>query len=275
MLLRGLVVLVALWAVVFTVIRVAGSMKPSAEKVNRYLDDFSLAEITDPDERLQKIGEAAELLNQLEASELNKLTADMEQDPRRELFEELTTEEQLYFFQKRVGRAFEQMMQSFNEMEREDRQRIVERTLSRMQSDDGRRPGGQRLEEQDPEMAAKMAEAGFKAYYEAPVLKRRLILPLMEEMQRTIAAWEGVADGWVGAWREPGAHHGGDPCGGRDSWYPRCHYYSSIGPGEKISDVDTMSRAVAQPRNQPERIFHRERRPVPRNGGGAREPGPG
>ena len=167
-------------------------MKPSAEKVDRYLDDFSLAGIANPDERLQKIGEAAELLNQLEASELTKLTEDMEQDPRRKLFEELTPEEQLYFFQKRVGRAFEQMMQSFNEMEREDRQRIVERTLSRMQSDEGRRPGGQRLEEQDPELAEKMAEAGFKAYYSEASAETKIDLaPLMEEMQRTMSRMGG------------------------------------------------------------------------------------
>ncbi len=192
LLLRGLVFLVALWVVVFTVIRVAGSMKPSAEKVDRYFDDFSLAGIANPDERLQKIGEAAELLNQLEASELTKLTEDMEQDPRRKLFEELTPEEQLYFFQKRVGRAFEQMMQSFNEMEREDRQRIVERTLSRMQSDEGRRPRGQRLEEQDPELAEKMAEAGFKAYYSEASAETKIDLaPLMEEMQRTMSRMGG------------------------------------------------------------------------------------
>lgn len=192
LLLRGLVVLVALWAVVFTVIRVAGSVKPSAEKVNRYLDDFSLAEIANPDERLQKIGEAAELLNELEASELNKLTEDVEQDPRRKLFKELTPEEQLYFFQKRVGRAFEQMMQSFNEMERENRQRIVERTLSRMQNDEGRWPGGQRLEEQDPELAQKMAEAGFKAYYSEASAETKIDLaPLMEEMQRTMSRMGG------------------------------------------------------------------------------------
>ena len=192
MLVRGLVVLVILWAAVFGVVKLAGSMKPTASKVNRYLNDFSLAEVTDPEERLKKIGEVAQLLNQLEASELNKLREGTEVDPRRELFEQLSPEEQLYFFEKRVGRAFEQVMQSFNEMERDERKRIVERALRQMQSDDIRRPRSERLEEGDPELVDKMAEAGFKAYYSEASAETKIDLaPLMEEMQRAMSRMGG------------------------------------------------------------------------------------
>ncbi|MBP84490.1 MAG: hypothetical protein CMO61_11655 [Verrucomicrobiales bacterium] len=192
MLIRGLVVLVIIWAAVFGVVKLAGSMKPTASKVNRYLTKFSLAEVTDPEERLKKIDEVAQLLNQLEVSELNKLREEMEVDPRRELFEQLSPEEQLYFFEKRAGRAFEQLMQSFNEMERDERKRIVERALSQMQNDDNRRPQRERLEEENPELVDKMAEAGFKAYYsEADAETKIDLAPLMEEMQRAMSRMGG------------------------------------------------------------------------------------
>ena len=186
MLIRGVVVLVILWAAIFGMVKLAGSMKPTANKVNRYLNDFSLAEVTDPAERLEKIGEIAQLLNELEAAELNKLRGEMEVDPRREFFE------QLYFFERRAGRAFEQVMQSFNTMERDERRRIVEGALSQMQSDDNRRLRSERFEEEDQELANKIAEAGFKAYYSEASAETKIDLaPLIEEMQRTMSRMRG------------------------------------------------------------------------------------
>ena len=51
-------------------------------------------------------------------------------------------EEQRFFMEKRIGKAFEQMMQAFNEMDREERKRIVERTLRDMRREGGERRDG-------------------------------------------------------------------------------------------------------------------------------------
>jgi DNA invertase Pin-like site-specific DNA recombinase len=111
------------------------------------------------------------------------------EDPRRNLLGEMSTEEQLFFLERRVGRAFQQMMQSFNEMEREERKRIVERSLKRMKEERG---GPARLEEADPEIAEKITEAGLKAYYEEANAETKLDLaPLLEEMQRSMSMMRG------------------------------------------------------------------------------------
>ena len=111
------------------------------------------------------------------------------EDPRRNFFRELTPDEQFFFLERRVGRAFQQMMQSFNEMEREERKKIVERSLKRMQEERG---GPGRLEEADPAIAEKITQAGLKSYYEDANAETKLDLaPLLEEMQRSMSTMRG------------------------------------------------------------------------------------
>tara|TARA_R110002096_G_scaffold33146_29_gene95952 strand:+ start:1849 stop:2451 length:603 start_codon:yes stop_codon:yes gene_type:complete len=190
-LIRGVFGLIVVWGLVFGIVKIAGSMKPTAEKVLSLFDKKPLSEIEDAEERKQVIGEVADMLNQMEASEVAILGDRDKSDPRRDLFREMSPEEQRYFFEKRVGRAFEQMMQSFNEMDRDERKRIVERTLKQMQNgDDGSRQG--RVDEQDPELAEKMAEAGLEAYYSDASVETKIDLaPLLEEMQRTMGRLGG------------------------------------------------------------------------------------
>lgn len=189
-LIRGVILLVVLWALVIGGVKIATSMKPTAEKVSSFIEKRPLADIEGEAERKEYLGRVAEMMNQMEASEVNLLAEREANDPRRRLFQEMTPSEQRFFLEKRIGRAFQQMMQSFNEMERSERQRIVERSLKQMRENPesrgpARGPGG--LEEEDPELAAKMAEAGLEAYYtDASVETKIDLAPLMEEMQRTM-----------------------------------------------------------------------------------------
>lgn len=184
-LVRGLIALVVVWGVVFAVVKVAGSAKPTVEKVERFQRDNPLSEIEDPEARREHITELAGMLNRMEASEIAKFGERGEGDSRRGFFSEMSPEEQLLFLELRVGRAFEQMMQSFNEMDREERRKIVERSLKQMREGEGA-PGD--LEERDPEIVEKITEAGFRAYYsEASVETKIDLAPLMEEMQATMS----------------------------------------------------------------------------------------
>jgi hypothetical protein len=129
------------------------------------------------------------MLNGLEPSEVRELEEKAGEDPRRNFFRELTPDEQFFFLERRVGRAFQQMMQSFNEMEREERKKIVERSLKRMQEERG---GPGRLEEADPAIAEKITQAGLKSYYEDANAETKLDLaPLLEEMQRSMSMMRG------------------------------------------------------------------------------------
>jgi len=185
LLLRGALVLVGLWIVVFAVVKVAGSMRATPEKVLAYGKKNDLAEIGDPGKRREVIGRVADMLNDLEPDELEELRTKTDQDPRQTFFEEMSEEEQLFFLEKRVGRAFQQMMQAFNEMERDQRRKVIERSLRHMQQDSERGDG---LEEADPEVVEKIASAGLEAYYRDASAETKMDLaPLMEEMQRTMS----------------------------------------------------------------------------------------
>ncbi|MDC0252148.1 MAG: hypothetical protein ABF384_10550 [Verrucomicrobiales bacterium] len=189
-LVRGLVSLAVVWGVVFLIAKVAGSMKPTAEKIQAFQEKNPLSEIEDPEKRIEHIAKVADMLNQMEASEVEKLNVRDEGDPRRDFLTEMSGEEQLFFLERRVGRAFEQMMQSFNEMDREERKKIVERSLRRIRENQGE--GDRNLETGDPEIVEKIAEAGFKAYYSEASAETKIDLaPLMEEMQGVMGQMRG------------------------------------------------------------------------------------
>lgn len=193
-LLRGILGLAVLWAIVFGVIKVAGSMKPTPERVIAFTEKNSLDTIEDPEKRRKVIGELADMLNQLEPDEVRELQERSDEEdgpPARRYFERMTPDEQLFFMEKRVGRAFQQMMESFNEMEREERKSIVERSLRQMKENGGRGPGPG-LEDADPEIVDKITSAGLKAYYQDASAETKLDLaPLMEQMQHNISGRRG------------------------------------------------------------------------------------
>lgn len=180
--------LVILWVIVGVGLRVFRSMTPTPEKLAAYVDENPLSAIEDADRRREVIGNVADMLNQLDPDDVRRLIEENEEDPRRAFFEELSPEEQRFFMEKRVGRAFDQMMQAFNDMDREERQRVVDRTLRQMRQDGDRRDGLTRLEESDPEMAEKIVNEGLRAYYQEANAETKLdFAPVLEEMQRNLA----------------------------------------------------------------------------------------
>ncbi|MCB1203738.1 MAG: hypothetical protein KDN18_05730 [Verrucomicrobiae bacterium] len=189
LLFKGIVALLLVWGVAWGLMRWAGAARSSPEKVIAFVREHPLSEVQDEEERKRIIEELARMLNSLEPSEIRELEETAGQNPRRDFFEHMSPAEQLYFLERRVGRAFEQMMQSFNEMDREERRKIVERSLKRMEEGRGA-PAG--LKETDPEIADKITQAGLKAYYEEANAETKMDLaPLLEEMQRSMSLMRG------------------------------------------------------------------------------------
>ncbi|MCB1230308.1 MAG: hypothetical protein KDN19_08585 [Verrucomicrobiae bacterium] len=190
LLIKAVLALVILWGLVWGGIRFFGSMTPTPESIAEYVDEHPLSEIDDPDERREVIGKVADMLNQLPTEEIGRLAQEGEEsgerriDPRRNFFRGMNEDEQRFFMEKRVGKAFDQMMQAFNGMEREERKRIVERTLKQMRDDGNRRPGIERLEKSDPEVAERIINEGLRAYYQEADSETKLDLaPVLEQMQ--------------------------------------------------------------------------------------------
>lgn len=185
-LVKGLLALGLVWALAWGLMRWARAARPTPAKIIAFVEANPLSEAGDAEGRKSVIAELATLLNGLEASQVRELEERAARDPRRDFFEEMNSEEQRFFMERRVGRAFQQMMESFNEMDREERRRVVERSLKQMREERG---APARLEEVDPDVAERITEAGLEAYYEDASAETKIDLaPLLEEMQRAHAA---------------------------------------------------------------------------------------
>lgn len=185
-LIKGAICLVVIWAVIGFTVKLVRSAKPTAAKVSAYLSENDLSEITDEAQRREVIGRTAKMLNAMDSDELEALNGKEDEDPRRKLFGQLDGDEQLYFLERRIGRAFEQIMESFNAMDRDERKKIVERSMKRIR-ERGDGTGGP-FDEENPEVAEQITDAGLKAYYSTANAETKIDLaPLLEEMQRTIA----------------------------------------------------------------------------------------
>ena len=196
---KAAAVLVLLWVGVWGVSKYVGSLRPTPERALSFVEENDLSQIEDPEERKQVLGDLAEMLNAMEATEVQefqeKMFADAEnpEEGRRQMFENLSPEEQWFFMEKRIGRAFDQMMQAFNAMDREERKKVVEQTLRQMRrGDNGNGPSLDRLEDQDKEFVDKVTSEGFRAYYEEASAETKLDLaPVLEEMQRNLGGGRG------------------------------------------------------------------------------------
>jgi hypothetical protein len=179
--------LVVIWGLAWGVMKVAGVFRETPETVVAYMEGHPLEDETDPDKRRKIIGTLADKLNSLDHVQINQFQADPDRDQRRDFFKGMSPEEQHFFMEKRIGKAFNQMMNAFNDMERDERKQLVERTLKRMREEEGEREGLRRLEQSDPEATEKIVNEGLRAYYQDASAETKLDLaPLMEQMQRNL-----------------------------------------------------------------------------------------
>lgn len=189
LLIKGLLAIAVLWSGTFAVIRIVGNLKPTPEKIAAYVEANSLDEISDSGERKKVIGRIAGMLNQLEVDDIRKIEAGGRgREAQRKLFSAMTEEEQWYFMDLRMGKAFSQMMEVFNEMDRDERKATVQRALNQIRS--GEEGPGQRgpLEGSDAEMLEKVTNAGLQAYFRDASAETKVDLaPLMEEVQKVMS----------------------------------------------------------------------------------------
>jgi len=198
---KAVVALLILWAAVWGVSKFVGGMKPTPEKTIAFLEKNDLSGIEDPDQRKEVLGELADMLNGMEAAEVQEFQKEVFGDPeaedsegrRNQFFENLSSEEQWYFMERRIGRAFDQMMTAFNDMDRDERKKVVDQTLKRMRNDRSEdRQAIERLEGQDREMFEKISNEGFRSYYEEANAETKMDLaPVLEEMQKHLGGGRG------------------------------------------------------------------------------------
>lgn len=198
---KAAIALLILWAAVWGVSKFVGGMKPTPQKTIAFLEKNDLDEIDDPEQRKQVLGELADMLNGMDGTQVEEFQKEVFGDPeaenadsrRNQFFENLSPDEQWYFMERRIGRAFDQMMTAFNDMDRDERKKVVDQTLRRMRNDQSEdRQALRRLENRDREMFEKISTEGFRAYYEEASAETKMDLaPVLEEMQKHIGGGRG------------------------------------------------------------------------------------
>lgn len=176
--LKAALALAGIWLVVAGIVWLARGAQPTPESIRKYIAahplDAQAAEM-----RADTVADVANRLNQLEREPREELRKSGEIE---QFFKTLTPEEQVKFLDLTLPAGFQQLMEAFNEMPREKRQRLVENALKRMRESGTEPPG-----DMDGEQAAKVIDHGLRAYYSAASAETKLDLaPLIEQMQRNL-----------------------------------------------------------------------------------------
>ncbi len=179
-----------LWALVWGIMSLAGVFEVTPEKITAYIDEKPFAGLQDPEERRRRLEKIAEMVNQLGFDQRQTFRESEEGAAEREegrpnFFDDLNRDERVYFVEATMSTAFRQMMKAFNEMEREERKKFVERARKDVAENAADQRRMERLEAEDEEIYNRIVEEGLRAYYQDASAETKLDLaPLMEEMQR-------------------------------------------------------------------------------------------
>ena len=179
-LIKTVLLLAAVWMVAGGIIWWARSQKPTPEKLLAYVESHSI-DGRSAGEREAVMKKVAGQLNGLSYEERRELRVSRRLD---RFFRGLNPDEQTRFLDLTLPEGFKQMMESLNKMKREDRKRLVERTLNEMQKQE---VPGEAREPRDDANAQKIIDQGLKSFYsEANAETKMDVAPILEQMQRNL-----------------------------------------------------------------------------------------
>lgn len=180
--------LIAIWGAVAGVMSLTDKHTTTPEKVQRMMADTPW--IVNENAELSE----AERKKHIDAviTQANLLTFEQRRDMRgegqetaREFMESLTDEEKGYYMKETVEQHFKSIMKGFNQMSKEERQRIVTQARKDMERNNAEGQNMQRLQERDEKVFQEVVDKGLGAYYEEASAETKMDLaPLMEEMQQ-------------------------------------------------------------------------------------------
>jgi len=178
----GTAAIVSIWAVVTVGVLIARSQTPTAEKVLAFVENNQLDGL-DPDEREDVIDRLADKVNRLPMEERQKMRVG---DAARDFYNGMTPEERSRYLDLTLSRGMKQLMLAFNEMSRQERQKIVDEALEDIERfrEDVASGKIDQQEELERENAEKFINEGLKAYLSDANADTKLDLqPLVEQMQ--------------------------------------------------------------------------------------------
>ena len=185
-LLITLLAIAAIWGAVAAVMGLTEKHTATPEKVQElmttapWFENENLGEA----ERKKYLDDVIAHVNRLDFDQRKQSRED---DPEigRRFMQSLTKEERHHFLEETVEQHFKNVMKAFNQMTKEERQRVVVQARRDMQRDDENNRGMKRLEQEDKQVYDNVVEKGLGAYYEEASAETKMDLaPLMEEMQQ-------------------------------------------------------------------------------------------
>jgi catalase len=184
-LLIALLAIGAIWGVVAAVMGLTEKHTSTPEKVQELMTHAPWFENENLDEAARKkhLDEVIAHVNRLDFDQRRQ---NREDDPEigRRFMDSLTKAERHRFLEETVEQHFKSVMKAFNQMSREERQRVVANARRDMQRDSVDSQNMRRLEQEDEKVFENVVEKGLGAYYQDASAETKMDLaPLMEEMQ--------------------------------------------------------------------------------------------
>lgn len=191
-LIKGAILLIAIWAVVWGVTSWTDGRKATAKRVSQMIDDSifddwssDVGNSTDSTDRRDQLENIAKVLNRLDLRQREKL-----HDSRAgmKLFTRLSAEEKIYFVELTLTQSMRRMMEAFDKMPEKERERLVEKSLKDLQGQGG--DDLERLQNEDPAVIDRIVKRGLGAYYQNASAETKMDLaPLMDAFGEVLSGF--------------------------------------------------------------------------------------
>jgi len=188
--------LVLVWGGVFAAYRVAGARRVTPEKVSMYVNGLDLTGLS-ADDRAAVLDRLARMLNALGYEDRRELRINRTLEA---LFEQMTDAEKIAFVEATLPTGVQQMLNAFEALPEDKRQRAVNDSLRRLREARAEMRTGQgSLPPDEPfvteEMQRRMVEVGMKTFYsESSAQTKAELAPVLEEMQRLMESGRLIRD---------------------------------------------------------------------------------
>lgn len=182
--------LALIWVVAVAGYEIAQNLKVTPDKVRAYVAGTDFAHLSAAD-RAKAIQKLAAMLDALTLDERRSLRMD---HTAFEWFARMTEAEKSAFLEATMPTGFKQMINAFEDLPEDKRQRVVDQAVKQMKDARVKMQASGELPPQDtnglalsPELQDEVTRIGLKTYYsQSSAQTKAELAPFLEEMQRTM-----------------------------------------------------------------------------------------
>lgn len=177
----GIGVIGVVWVATVLAMSSFRSQQPTAEKVEQFIADHPLENLP-VDDRQAFVAELAERVNRLPHDQRRALRT----NPRmRQVIQSMTETERMAYLDRTLPEGFRQFMDAVDEMEPEERDKLVQRAMEDIEREALRQRRGQSRPYFTEAERQRILEAGVTAYYRDASAETKIALqPLVEQLQQ-------------------------------------------------------------------------------------------